>query len=403
MLAREAAESVGAVGSYGFWLVRRAATQAGHTVHAKSDGGTYDCELVSVHHCLDFPRLARMKKIAPIRIVGGHPLAANPRPVIPHADVVLLGEGEEWIVDALAVLAGGGCAEDLDGMTGTIVTSNWTAGDDLPRPVFSRRLPATEPYLAPGGEGHARNWYIEVARGCPYSCKFCSLGNLAPYRVKHRRDVIAELDMVDRSQSHKVTFMAPDEASHPGMAQFLDALKPRRLTSMFGSMRIEQIEKHSIKPKPNMLIRMGIDGLSERLRFDTGKKITNSHIIKFFERMHDHANFKFFMIIGYPGETEADWREWADVMKVVLDTPRKANGHLRIKWTPLMPQPGTPYEDVEIQYPREMSRRVYEWHGQHRIPLREPGFYVRQDGDVMGPRGWKKQIELAHGDEDICA
>jgi len=90
------------VGSIGAWYVAERARRAGHTVemlrHPKRG---FDVELVSLHHCDDFPKLAHMPKCAPIRIVGGHPMANNPRPAIPFADAICVGEGESWISEAL--------------------------------------------------------------------------------------------------------------------------------------------------------------------------------------------------------------------------------------------------------------------------------------------------------------
>lgn len=386
VVAQEACGKDGS-GSYGFWLIKKAASLAGHRIDDEPRLASYDVELISLHHCLDLPRLRDMPRRAAIRIIGGHPLAANPYAALPFADAVFAGEGETRIADILASIEGGG----LPSLSNT---PGIALGDSKKvSPFFVPRLRAGEPYLNVAAEGHDPTWYIEIARGCPYSCSYCQLGCTRPYRVKPKRDVLSEIDMLDRRRSRKATLMAPDEASHPAYQELLDALHARGFQTMFGSMRIGSMTQRQLHVPPQMLIRVGIDGLSERLRTMVRKPITNAQIVEYFRAMSQHTNFKLFMIIGYPGETLDDWREWEQTMDIALTSERRVNGHLRIKWTPLIPQPGTPLEDADVEYPAAMARHVRDWHQRVATPWRTPGFFVKNDG-LMGPRSWSTQVEL---------
>lgn len=387
MLATEASAS-NSVGSYGFWLIRQALDHAGHTVHT-TPSGQYDIELVSVHHCLDYQLLSGLPRRAPVRLVGGHPVWASPRSVLPHADLVFVGEAERWIVEALQVFDTGGL-DALASMPGVM-----RQGDDRPPdPYYERQLGMAKPYLNVAAEGHDRTWYIEIARGCPYSCAYCQIGCTRPYRVKHKRDVLAELDMCERSMSRKVTLMAPDEASHPAYQELIDEVLARGYQTMFGSMRMDQVARRGLRLPSTMHIRIGIDGLSERLRFAVGKEIANAQIVDYFRVMADsHSAFKIFQIVGYPEETDDDWREWETTMREALMIPRRTGGHLRVKWTPLIPQPGTPLADADVSYPRRIIARIMQWHEHVWQPLRNPGIYVHREGP-MGRRSWQKQVDL---------
>ena len=63
----------------------------------------------------------------------------------------------------------------------------------------------------------------------------------------------------------------------------------------------------------NKLRTTAIDGLSERLRFMVNKKITNEMLVDFIQKLalcEKPHRVKFYNIIGYPTETEADYQDF---------------------------------------------------------------------------------------------
>lgn len=387
-------------GSIGAHFIAETVLQEGHVI-VDEDA---DVELVSVHHATEWPLLRDLEQRAPVRLVGGHPMANNPRPAIPFADAICIGEGEEWVRDALQMLDGGSPVEDLATLPGTIVRSLWDPGMDPPKANQVHPLPRFAPYLNRSGSGHARVWYIEMARGCPFDCHYCELGWTVRLR-QHRADWLHEcIDAIDVSQSRRVTLFAPDEASHPAYASLLEHIHDRGLTTGFGSMRLDQIMRKGLPLKPNMLIRVGIDGLTESTRMRVNKPITDADIVAYFRYMAErgHRNFKMFMVFGYPWESPEDFSEFERMMGAVLATPVTANTHLRIKWTPLIPQPSTPLGDVEPRYDDETVRRIRVWMERVAKPRRHPGWYVENDG-LMSRANHRRQVELTRGDEWLLA
>ena len=64
-------------GSIGAFYVRYHAELAGHKVTVADDTSSeYDVEMISVHHCNDFPRLAKAKAKAPLKVIS---TARNPK------------------------------------------------------------------------------------------------------------------------------------------------------------------------------------------------------------------------------------------------------------------------------------------------------------------------------------
>lgn len=395
------------LGSIGAFYVAELARSLGHTVDFIAPNTPryhYDVELVSIHHPNDYPRFQVTPKHGKIRIVGGHVTYNNPRPLIPLTDVLCLGDGEEWIERALLILDN----EPLDALRqlpGTIVSKYWHIGDTLPSRNYCEPLPDNPAYLNRPNTLSA-TWYIEIARGCPYRCDYCELGNAMPYRYRPTVDILQLLDNLDTLQSRKVNFFAPDHASHPGYVEIMEYAKTLGLRESFGSYRLDRIlrmAKKGVLPfAPNQLIRVGIDGLTESTRNRVHKRITNRQIVDYFRMMVDrgHINFKIFQMFGYPWETLEDFNEWERIMGIVLSIPVRKSISLRVKWTPLIPQPESPLGDATAKYDLAMVKRIRSWHQRVREPKSRPGWHVESDG-LMSKRSHAKQIHLTRGDETL--
>jgi len=387
-------------GSIGAFYVRHHAELAGYHIDV-ADGPRvgYDVELASVHHCTDFPRLAAAPKRARWRIVGGHPMQNNPRPCIPYADAICIGEGESWIKAALRLIEDTDDISALSALPGTIMCKDWEPGRKVPSANIERPLPDNPPYLNRPGTLSAA-WYIEMARGCPYRCDYCELGNSLPYRPYKREHLEKMIDACETGKTRKINFYAPDEASHPAYAEMYKYLGDKGYSAAFSSMRIESVLRNPPPLKNNHLIRVGIDGLTESTRRKVNKPITDQMIRDYFSLFIDrgHCNFKMFMIIGYPWETQEDFDEWSVMMDRLMSLPLKKNISLRIKWTPLIPQPCTPLAGVRPNYTWDMYYAVEEWHARHRLPQREPGWHVENDG-LMSIRSHAEQCALTAGNE----
>lgn len=387
-------------GSIGAFYIRYHAQLAGYNIDVldeTKDG--YDVELLSVHHCSNFEQLAKMPKRAKWRIIGGHPMQNNPLPCIPYADVIGIGEGETWIKNVLRILDEERDIRKLSKLSGTIICENWIVGNEIPKPNIEDPLPDNPPYLNYAGTKSAA-WYIEFARGCPFSCDYCELGHSIPYRaydIEHLKKVI---DKADINITRKINPFAPDEASVKRYNELYDYINQKGFSAGFASMRIDSVLNNMPNLKHNHLIRVGIDGLTEETRFKVGKKISNQMIYDYFKTYIErgHINFKIFMIVGYPWDTIKDFDEFDLLISRIKNLPFKKNVSLRIKWTPLIPQPCTPLAKVKPNYTFEIYQKIMKWHEINRNPITNIGLHIENDG-LMSILSHKKQCELTSGDE----
>jgi B12-binding domain/radical SAM domain protein len=110
-----------------------------------------------------------------ITVVGGPHATAYPRETAEYADYVVAGEGEFTLPRLLARIEDG-----RDGKIPGVATGTWyEPADSCVRldayPAFSRR-----------------QGYVEISRGCPFSCGYCQTPQIFGHCMRHRSlDVIA--------------------------------------------------------------------------------------------------------------------------------------------------------------------------------------------------------------------
>jgi len=388
-------------GSIGAFYVRRALEKKGYPVDVlpyNSNRFGYDVELVSVHHQNDFTILCNMPKRGRIRLVGGHVTYSNPRPLIPFSDAICVGDGESWVVNVLSKLKVQLQDDALLGLSGTIVPKIWKKGDPLPQSNYDDINSEVEPYLNRKDELSA-SWYIEIARGCPFSCYYCELGNSMPYRWRSFETVKLALSKCDRLKAKNVTFFAPDGASYPYYKEILDYAKSLGFRQRFGSYRIDTFSPACQDIDRGQLIRVGIDGLTEITRKRVNKPISNAKIISFFQSAVSNGfhNFKIFQMFGHQWEKVGDLDEWFHVLDEIVSVGGKKRISLRIKWTPFIPQNGTPLErhSMYSDYNPAIAKCIRAWHNRNGT---KGEWDIYMDG-MMSQKTWWKQVEAARGDE----
>ena len=388
-----------AVGSIGAFYIKTILREMGYIVDTMTRPRSgYDIECFSIHHVRDFLKFAAMPKRAPIRIIGGHPMASNPKPLIPFSDIICIGEGESWIKKYFSMIEKGEY-DKLKTTDGIIVCKDWEQGSKI-KAVFEKGMPENPPYLNRVGTLSAA-WYIEIARGCPWRCHYCGLGNLSPFRQLRFTEFKKIIDQIDFSKCRKTNLFAPDEASVVDVKQMREYIKEKTGTiAPFSSVRIESFTKREMEFPHNTLIRVGLDGLTEKTRFRVCKKITDNALVEYFRRLIDkgHVTFKVFMIFSYPWDTIEDFAEWEQLMDRILRLDLRKNVSLRIKWTAFIPQPGTPLENEKPTFNFDIERKIHFWHAQYKRPNINPGWYIDCDG-VSSFLTHKKECAMTSGDE----
>lgn len=250
----------------------------------------------------------------PFVLAGGPLTFSNPLPLAGIADAIVIGEAEEIVIDVLRALAeteSSGRGSQIDRLAKIPhVFVPAVHGDILPEVAKAddALLPAWAPIRTP----HAvlsDMFLVETERGCSRMCKYCVM----------RRTTNGGMRM---APMEKILSLVPDDAKrvglvgaavsdHPRIVQIVTKLAESGREVGLSSLRPDRLSDDFV----GALARAGyrtlttaMDGPSERLREMLERKARVKHLIRCAElaKKHGMDRLKLYLMIGLPGETDAD-------------------------------------------------------------------------------------------------
>jgi len=324
----------------------------------------------------------------PIVILGGSAMFLNPEPLAPFADVVAVGEGEVLVPKLVEALVGasGDPRRGLERLTekdGFYVPSRYTvhyhadgtvaAYDGPGRVVRTRAWPGLAPLpqsviLTPHTE-MSMKFLVEISRGCPCMCRFCWAGyNYLPVRGYSRAEIVARAREV-RRHTNKIGLVSTAVCDHPEIEAIVDDLAGQGYEVSVASLRLDDLT-------PDFVFKLadtGVQGLtlapecgSDRMRRVLNKQFTNTDILDRASWIFDNGirNLKLYYMVGLPFEEHADVEAivtlTGEIRERMLAVGRGRGrvGRLHPSVNPFVPKPGTPYQWLPMEDPKETDNKL---------------------------------------------
>lgn len=282
-----------------------------------------DTLLVTCTSPIDASILKRLRAKYPNKsIVAGGAGSTSPHSLGIYADAVCVGDGQEFIHTL--------CNSGLD--AAKQLPNAWVHGD-LRRVEVDQRFPWDMPPIQ-AEDGAYRLW---CGRGCKNKCAFCQTGWAHTYSEHPDPDSLVRAAQGLLQRGKRINYLSNDPAQH----SFFARLPPVD----HGSYSVRFLAKHGL-PHARQ-IRLGVEGVSERLRSAVGKPISDEDLIGCTSWLNANGKgVRWFMIAGLPGETAEDWialrqtiRRWKE---------RTPKGVLGISFTAWCPDPATPLATLPV-------------------------------------------------------
>jgi radical SAM superfamily enzyme YgiQ (UPF0313 family) len=323
----------------------------------------------------------------PLVLMGGSAMFLNPEPLAPFADLVAVGEGETLVPAMMTALLGASnkrsALDSLLEKNGFYVPGRHTvryhadgtvAAYDGPGPAVRQRawpgkmaLPQSV-ILTPHTE-MSMKFMVEISRGCPCMCRFCWAGyNYLPVRGFSRREIVDRARQV-RPHTRKIGLVSTAVCDHPEINDIVDDLAGLEYEVSVASLRLDDLT-------PDFVLKLadtGVQGLtlapecgSDRMRHVLNKQFTNAEILDKASWIFENGiqNLKLYYMVGLP------WEEHSDVEAIVtlteqirlrmLAVGRKRGriGRIHPSVNPFVPKPGTPYQWLPMEDPKETDRKL---------------------------------------------
>lgn len=270
-------------------------------------------------------------------VMGGFHVSALPGEAQKHVDTVVIGEGEELWPLVVEDFKKGRLKPRYTSPGLFDMTKYKTPRLDL----LSKYLFSSETYRFPY---YAFLNVIEVSRGCPFKCDFCSVSNF--YGKKHRFRLVEDVLNEIRSrklQSRKRFISFSDDNLYGSKPHFIELLKGLRKLNIKWS---SQISINAAK-SPEILSLMaesgcqsvcfGIESISQE-SLNSVNKSTNKveEYDELFERVKEYNIYiAMTMVLGFDHDDESIFERTYAWLKNHLDSVILVNPHI------LTPYPGT--------------------------------------------------------------
>ena len=359
------------------------------------------------------PLLASQRSGFPL-LVGGGPLAfLNPAPLAPVLDAWFVGEAEAGFVPALEraagmILGGSDKASVLDMLSG--LPGFYVPGRGA-LPVKRVAAPGGRTLADPVCSSFVSNeaefkdtLLLEVNRGCPHSCRFCAAGFV--YRPPRQARVEDLKDIVSQTRPRKVGLVGTALTDWPDLQDFLKWLASQKVKFTLSSVRADGVTEPLLDILRNAGLRtltLALEGPSARIRAKANKNLDEDEFLRAVELAAKRGvnHLKTYLIVGWPGEVEADYEELARFLAEVcragkVGGGKKGIGHMTLGVNPLVPKPWTPMQWAPMAPERALVDRLASMTAMVK-PLRG----VRLEGEK--PFAARVQGLLARGGEELAA
>ncbi|MBF0117969.1 MAG: TIGR03960 family B12-binding radical SAM protein [Desulfobacterales bacterium] len=317
-------------------------------------------------------------------IIAGGPCTCNPEPVSEFFDAMVIGDGENVVVEISKAYLNWkeNNVKDKDlllkewsKIEGVYIPSYFEAGKTKIKRAIVSNLDTSPfpdaPIIAYGKSVHDR-LRLEVSRGCTRGCRFCQASMI--YRPVRERSIENLTEITKRAilktgyEDLSLLSLSVGDYSClvPLMETLMDRYSKEHISISFPSIRAETLTPNLmnlIKKVRKTGFTIAPEAGSQKLRNIINKNITDEEIINTIKNAFDMGwkVIKLYFMIGLPYETDEDLISMIDFIKNLKQIKGiKGRGQINVSITTFIPKPHTPFQWIP-QISLEQSKDKINW------------------------------------------
>ena len=355
----------------------------------------YEPDYVNILKMLELAGVARWQSERqdndPIVLLGGAVTLLNPEPMADFFDVICVGEGEQMMgpmVESLRLSLGQerqtrlrALAQDaglyvpslyrpqyLDGRFQGLIPDDGVSAkvkkNYIDRDLFAKQ--DTHSLVLTEETEFGKSFLIEVSRGCPYICRFCTVGFSYPkVRWRSLEQLWRSIEKV-RSHHPKVGLISATVGNHPEIKELCKKMIAAELPVGFSSLRADQLPDEMLEA----MVKSGAKSItlapetgSEALRRSINKRFSDDCYFDAVERafVSGIENLKMYSMVGLPNETESDIEALVEIVKKTKKLQRRVGNpgaRITLGMGLFVPKPLTPYQWAPQMSVKDAKRRM---------------------------------------------
>lgn len=357
----------------------------------------YEMSYTNILNILDLsgiPLLAAERGDEYPLVIAGGPCAYNPEPLADFLDVVVLGEGEEVILELFSVMAQH--RRERNGrQEKSILLKELAKIDGVYIPAFYEPIynaqgklmeikvkePGASPKIVkrvvkdldqayfplkpivPYLEVVHDRIMLEVLRGCTRGCRFCQAGMIyRPVRERSKRQLLEQADKLIQATGYdeiSLTSLSTSDYScvQPLVRELLDKYDEEKIGVSLPSLRVDSFSMNLAKEVQRVRksgLTFAPEAGTQRLRDVINKGVTEENLLEVSEAAFSSgwSQIKLYFMLGLPAETLEDLVGIADLAYKVLHTGlrimkeqgRRQQPKVTVSVSTFVPKAHTPFQ-----------------------------------------------------------
>ncbi len=314
----------------------------------------------------------------PLVIAGGVACFLNPEPIAPFIDCFLLGEAEGILPRFFQVFEPGRDKKELLKELACQVPGAYVPALYQVRYQADGTLAEFEPlagvppkvgrvYLQDLNQNSTcsavvtphttfdSSFLIEVGRGCPHGCRFCSAGFI--YRPPRFRPIAGLKQAMQQGArlTDRIGLVGAAVSDLPELEKLCRDFSHQNIRISFSSLRADRLTPEllaTLKKSNVKTATIAPEVGSERMRRVINKGITETDVLAAATKLVEHGipNLKLYFMVGLPGEADEDIDAIIQLVKQIKhrflasSRTRRHIGTITVSLNSFVPKPATPFQ-----------------------------------------------------------
>jgi radical SAM family uncharacterized protein len=329
---------------------------------------------------------------SPLILAGGVACMLNPEPLAAFIDCFLIGEAEEIVPrfvdlfeprkDKKTILKH--LARNMPGVyvpafyrpryrdDGTLAAFEPEA--DVPKQIQRvyvkdvSQVPTCSAVVA-SHTTFESSFLIEVGRGCPHGCRFCSAGFV--YRPPRFRPIAQLAQTIDQGArlTGRIGLVGAAVSDLPGIEELCGQSHAKGIKISFSSLRADRLTTALLETLRQSKVKTATiapEVGSERLRRFINKGLTEPNILEAATALVENGipNLKLYFMVGLPTENASDVEAIIHLVKKIKhrfltsSRARKKIGQITVSLNSFVPKPFTPFQWVAMDEIRTLKTKI---------------------------------------------